>query len=74
MNNPPPNPRDAILHVTHSVPYVPYVPPTSTDLAFQALEAWEEQFGEGACDCRPEPQNRGHCCVWCQIRALNRAA
>jgi hypothetical protein len=29
------------------------------------LEAWEEQFGEGACDCRPEPENAGHVCQCC---------
>lgn len=36
----------------------------------EMLTAWEEQFGEGACDCQPEPQNEGNCCPWCRARAL----
>jgi hypothetical protein len=34
------------------------------------LEAWEDQHGPGACDCRPEPENQGHVCCWCQARAI----
>jgi hypothetical protein len=34
------------------------------------LEAWEDQFGEGACDCMPEPENEGRLCVWCSARFL----
>ncbi len=32
-------------------------------------EAWAEQFGENACDCRPEPENAGHMCAYCQAGA-----
>lgn len=35
----------------------------------EMLEAWDEQFGEGACDCQPEPQNAGHVCQCCKARA-----
>lgn len=36
------------------------------------LETWEEHHGANACDCRSEPENRGHVCVWCRARvALN---
>lgn len=39
--------------------------------ALQAmLDAWEDQFGVGACDCRPEPENRGHVCQCCRARLL----
>jgi hypothetical protein len=34
----------------------------------EMLKAWEEQFGEGACDCRKEPQNHGHVCQCCKAR------
>lgn len=34
----------------------------------EMLEAWEEQFGEGACDCQPEPENAGHVCQCCMAR------
>ena len=41
----------------------------------EMLSAWEEQFGEGACDCQPEPQNAGHVCQCCAARAaLNNTA
>ena len=29
------------------------------------LQCWQEQFGEDACDCRPEPENFGHICQCC---------
>lgn len=35
----------------------------------EMLEAWEGHFGEGACDCMPEPQNAGHVCQCCKARA-----
>ena len=31
-------------------------------------ECWQEQFGEDACDCRPEPENFGHICQCCLAR------
>lgn len=34
------------------------------------VEIWEEQFGEGACDCMPEPENFGHCCPQCRMREM----
>lgn len=34
----------------------------------EMLEAWEDQFGEGACDCMDEPQNAGHVCQCCKAR------
>lgn len=34
----------------------------------EMLEAWYEQFGEGACDCMPEPENAGHVCQCCKAR------
>jgi hypothetical protein len=34
----------------------------------EMVAAWEEQFGEGACDCMPEPQNEGHICAVCKAR------
>jgi hypothetical protein len=36
----------------------------------EMLETWEEHHGVNACDCRPEPENRGHCCVFCKARML----
>lgn len=33
------------------------------------LEAWEEQFGAGSCDCRKEPENTGHVCQCCIARS-----
>ena len=38
------------------------------------LEAWQEQFGEDACDCQPEPQNAGHVCQCCLARNAIRTA
>ena len=32
-------------------------------------EAWVEQFGENACDCRHEPENSGHQCQCCKSLA-----
>lgn len=32
-------------------------------------EAWVEQFGERACDCRHEPENSGHMCQCCKSLA-----
>ena len=34
------------------------------------LSDWEDQFGEGQCDCRPEPENDGHVCNSCRVHAL----
>lgn len=33
------------------------------------LSDWQDQFGENACDCRPEPQNAGHVCNVCLSKA-----
>lgn len=36
------------------------------------LEAWKDQFGQDACDCRTEPENAGHICQCCRAKlALN---
>jgi hypothetical protein len=32
------------------------------------LSDWQDQFGEKACDCRPEPENAGHVCNACLAR------
>lgn len=34
------------------------------------LADWEEQFGEGVCDCRHEPYNEGYVCNACTARTL----
>ena len=36
------------------------------------LDAAEDQHGVGVCDCRPEPENAGHLCCFCQARLLLR--
>jgi hypothetical protein len=46
--------------------------PTGDDLTTPArglLADYEADHGEGACDCRPEPENAGHTCNACLIRA-----
>ena len=34
------------------------------------VSAWQEQFGEDACDCMPEPQNFGHVCTVCRAKLI----
>lgn len=48
--------------------------PNLLNAAKQMLAAWEEQFGEDACDCQPEPQNSGHICQCCIARNAIREA
>jgi hypothetical protein len=57
-------------HVRYRVPL-----PASEDAelrkaAGELVDAWEEQFGEGACDCRTEPENEGDCCPQCRIQSI----
>ena len=33
------------------------------------LADYEDEHGEGACDCMPEPENVGHVCNACLMRA-----
>lgn len=42
---------------------------TQIETIREMLEAWEEYFGV-ACDCRPELENQGHVCCWCQARVI----
>ena len=43
--------------------------PELLDALQDMLGAWNDQFGEDACDCQPEPQNQGHVCQCCKARA-----
>ncbi len=46
----------------------PVVDETPKVLLREWLEAWRDQFGEDACDCRPEPENLGHVCLVCRTQ------
>lgn len=38
------------------------------------LSDYEDTYGEGYCECRPEPENVGHVCNACQARTVIRDA
>ena len=40
------------------------------DVVRELFQDAQDQFGEHACDCRPEPENAGHVCPMCKARAL----
>jgi hypothetical protein len=43
---------------------------SAKQIIYELVEAYEEIVGPKSCDCRPEPENQGYCCIICEAKAF----